>query len=77
MSPVSLGTGKKDVHTPEFMDFLNSLVLDDVAVAQGLNERLTALLTALKKSKAIFPYCPYPDQGRGFFLLKNQYQREE
>jgi YbgC/YbaW family acyl-CoA thioester hydrolase len=48
--PVSLSTGKKDVHTPEFMDFLLSLVLDDVPVEKGHAERLTALLTELKKA---------------------------
>lgn len=50
--PVSLSTGKKEVHTPEFMDFLNGLVLEGIAVDKGSAERLTAILTELKKVNA-------------------------
>lgn len=50
--PVSLSTGKKDVHTPEFMAFISKLVLEGVAVANGPAERLSELLAAIRKQQS-------------------------
>lgn len=47
--PVSLSTGKKDIHSPEFMAFLNSILVEGVVTGEGAALRLAALIAALKK----------------------------
>ncbi len=47
--PVSLSTGKKDIHSSEFMAFLDTILVTDVAVGEGSAPRLAALIAGLKK----------------------------
>jgi YbgC/YbaW family acyl-CoA thioester hydrolase len=48
--PVNIKTGRKENHTPEFMDFLRQVHNDEVPVSDGLKKRVSTLISELKRA---------------------------
>jgi hypothetical protein len=44
--PVNPKTGRKEIHPPSFMDFVNQVIVSEVDVQAGLKNRLSALVGA-------------------------------
>ena len=50
--PVNVKTGRKENHTPDFMEFLRTVHNDEVNVEEGLKKRVSLLIGGLKRESA-------------------------
>ncbi|MDI9340774.1 MAG: acyl-CoA thioesterase [Sediminibacterium sp.] len=48
---INLKTGRKEQHAPEFIQWINSLVIEDAEVDASIQDRIKQLISDLKRSK--------------------------